>query len=402
MKIFFRIMISEILHKIENLENQMEWIEIYQIVDNLDQSLYKVLFERFSEGSIMNMCEFIFRKKNKCEKSYDICYYLLSPMQDLVTKEWVEHCFHNHFVKLPSNDIEILFQIFKMNSKNNEFIYSIFTKYFIINKYYDHSSITSFDLKCLQDETLLSIFFQNIHVDYNSLPGDLKFKYFSQEENFKELISCIQKNGGNFLEDLSENSKDVENLLNQVFHKDPMFFFDNILYFTEYSEFIKKVLSHFSKDISMKFNIKKLFYNTAQCKNVPLLKIIFESCRNSIFLFDYVRDKYSSLDIILELFQSVIQSIYKENIFFFKNKLYMNNLFINDLNCSLYDFYYIFDNYCDPQSLYPIQMTETFQNLLNARYLFVDELVIYFIENYDHNVSFFVKGNVCEYFEDQI
>lgn len=395
-------MISEILHKIENLENQMEWIEIYQIVDSLDQSHYKVFFDRFSEMNIMNLCEFIFRKKNKCEKSYDICYNLLSPIQDLLTKEWVDYCFNTHFLKLPSNDIELLYQIFKKNCLNNELIYSSFTKYFIINKYYDWANINSFDLKCLQDESLMSVFFENIYVDYDSLPVDLKLKYFSQNENFKEFISCIQKNGANFLEDLSEDSKDVENLLNQVFLKDPFFFFDHILLFTEYTGFITNVLLHFSKDISMKFNIKKLFYNAAQCRNVSFMKLIFELCRNSIFLFDYVRDKYSSLDIILELFQSVIQNIYKENIYFFENKLYMNNLFIKDLNCSLYDFYYIFDNYCDSQSLYPVQATETFQNLLNARYLFVDELVIYFIENYDHNVSFFVKNNVSKLFKEQI
>jgi hypothetical protein len=442
--------LKELILKIQNLENQLEWIDIY---NSLDKYILQVLeydkdslkdkksnsFNSFFENDynenlsdnscnnsifyqldsffleccrkkFFNICDFIFRRIYQCEFSIDICKKMIenygfseSIGYDENIHSWINYVFHNHFLNCNLDEKNELVNLLIEN-------FVILHKYFYIFLEYYLSSTKNFStfflkniLGCINnfcDEYSFFKLLKHINLSKNDIFKDKQNVKFSLVFIFYKVYR-YQFSTGDWIT-LFKNELFIEHvnmciLLDMLFIDNPNYFIENLIEFYEYDSFLYKIFKYYSTDPTLKHMIKKKFYDIclsetqdiiSLSKKIDIIFIIYKCCKQHIFLFDYIGNEMTSLDLIINIYQNIKE----QGVYVLDNTDKFN--VIDKL-------YYIFDNFDDPFGKYPIYNVNTFNKLLLMSCTTldtIDELTNYFINNYDHIINFFLEDNVPNIF----
>jgi hypothetical protein len=415
--------LKELTCKIQNLENQIEWIDIYNSLDkyiiyvldyekdltkckksyndDFDAIFYQLdyFFLECCRNKFFNICEFIFRRVHQCEFSIDICKKMIENYgfsasikseKNIQIQYWVNYVFHNHFLNCNFDEKEELVNLLIENSILLHKYFYIFLEYYLSCT----KKFSTFFLKnifgCINnscDEYSFFKLLKHINLSKNEIFKDNKNIKFSLIFIFYKVYR-YQFSTGEWM-NLFKNELYIENanmciLLDMLFIDNQNYFIENLVEICEYDTFLHKIFKYYSTDSTLKHMIKKKFYEMCSSetnniltvsKKIDVIYIIYKCCKQHIFLFDYIVNEMTSLDLIIKEHE-------------------MNGYADSAL-------YYIFDNYEDPLGKYPINNVNTFNKLLSMNsttYDTLDELAIYFINHYEHTINYFLEDNVPNIF----
>lgn len=452
----------QIKNKIYLINNQLEWIEIYNLLDeylthisesysvlshiekdeddyiqkkkftfifgNSTNSNYLVyleleyLFIECCKNKLFNVCEYIFRKFYKCDISLDICHKIIEIYKfktyDKYTHAWINYIHSSHFINCSTVEKNDIYMTLCQNKLLMDKYFFLFWLYYFENREHNPSILSEKYIYnyLLEDdifnentyELSLYLFLKNFDLSKAQLfeKGDIKFnwlmiyfKVYRHNNTTLQWFNIIKA----WEKKCILEKDNMQCLYLEIFEDYPYYILDNIDEFFIYEKLLYKCFEHFSKDATVKHKIKKIFYDCCVANNINVAYIIFCVCKNDIFLFDYIHNDKTALDILLSNYEYI--SIVTVNNSFENSDKDGTDSLKNSDNKIREKIYFIFDNYKDPLCKYPVYSVNTFDNMLskcNTIFESIDELIIYFINNYEHTVGYFLYENIDNSFIDSI
>jgi hypothetical protein len=427
----------DIIYRVKKTGNQIEWFKVYDLIDvyfnYIEKHCGKVngfsyvgdkintkcnnnyfthldhLFIECCNYRYYNVCEYIFRKKYKCDFSFDICNKIIENYINEKSNEnsvhmWINYIFESHFLNCNADEkYNIYKRLCECKLLLDKYFY-LFWEYFFNdfvknNKDSSYQYVYNYILKddfasINTSQELLVLFMKN----YNFLEMGvfirpcMQFSWiviylraYRTQNTTQQWMHIISA----WVEDGIVDSQNLCDLYIEFFDSDPAYFLDNIYNFQDFDPVLYKCFYFFACDATVKHRIKKLFFDFCVQSKLDIVYIIFKCCKNDIFLFDYIYNEKTALDMLLELY---------ENSFTY---CIDNNKNIHDIYSNNNKIYFIFDNYKDPFCKYPVHNVCTYKVLLekcDTVFESLDELINYFTQNYEHSINYFLYENTKENF----
>ncbi len=369
--------------------NDTSSLFIYHQIDKSDLDTCLYIYYEALKNEKLYICEYVWNKINECNSSFETFLALFDTKYVSVKSKWIVYLLDKHYLNLEIKEKIKLFKkcISTEKIKQVKFI-AIFQKIIDDDILYEmldlplHSCITCLESICLEYYNLICheitwtqlwnmpsfnvdhvIYFarQNINTkNKNQNEFQLWFERFKTQKKFE-----LYRFESLLVEEILENNR-FEN------QKEDFYFYilQNLDFFTECDILSRLCCQHYKFDVTKKYLLEQSFLNFSCNHIIHMCYIMFRELKDNIFLFEITLNQKSALDYLLEYMVS--------------SNEHDDTLF--------YEIHYLIDNFRDPNHIYNFSKKNTLEflitNSLNEHCDLFD-ITIYFICNYEWNVSYF-------------